>query len=205
MNMTPEQLTYAGRHAVKARDWATVDMCAKEILARDENSAEGHFLHGLVEKVSNHPVKSADAFARALQIDASRHDAAIELAAQYTVAQRNTEAVDLLDRYREHLDNSPLYLDMAATTYTNIGLPETAWPLYKKATELQPEADLFRANLAACSVYLGKIDEADRLYRGLLEKNPNHQRNHYYLSRLAAAKDDAHVEQMKNVLAATNL
>ena len=204
MNSTPEQISNTARRAARARDWATVDICAREILAQDTNSAEGFFLTGLVEKVSNHPKKSADAFARALQIDAGRYDAAIELAAQYTVSQRNTEAVDLLDRYRSKLGNSPRYLDMAATTYTNIGLPERAWPLYKKASELQTEADLFRANLAACSVYFGKIEEAGELYRGLLAKNPNHQRNHYYLSRLARAKNADHVEQMKNILNSTN-
>ena len=205
MNPTPEQITTVARNAIRVRDWRTVDQCARTMLALDQDSAEGHFLQGMVEKVSNHPVKSAQAFERTLELDDSRHDAAIELAAQYSVAQRNGEAVRLLDKYRKYLDDSPRYLDMAATTYTHVGLAAKALPLYRRATELQPEADLFRANLAACCVYLGNIDEAAELYRGLLAGNPNHQRNHYYLSRLKRAEDDQHVREMLDVLKTTNL
>ena len=39
-------------------------------------------------------------------------------------------------------------------------MPERAWPLYQMANELQPGIPLFQGNLAACVVYLGKIEEA---------------------------------------------
>ena len=103
------------------------------------------------------------------------------------------------------LGNSPRYLDLAGTVYTEIGLPEKAWPLYVKANELQPGVPFLQGNLAACAVFLGKIDEARAIYLGMLKQRPDHQTNHYYLSRLARARDTAHVEQMKHVLAGTNL
>src|SRR5687768_6199222 len=89
---------------------------------------------------------------------------------------------------------------MAGTTYTHIGLPEKAWPLYQQANALQPGVDLFQANMAACAVYLGKFDEAKALYQGLLERFPAHQRNHWQLSRLERAKDSAHVDRMVALL-----
>jgi tetratricopeptide (TPR) repeat protein len=75
-----------------------------------------------------------------------------------------------------------------------------AWPLFKQAVTLQPGVDLFQANFAACCVFLGKIEEAQDIYRALLKRFPNHRKNHYELSRLGKAKDATHVEQMKEVL-----
>jgi thioredoxin-like negative regulator of GroEL len=205
MQPTIQQLSAIARQAVHRKDWATVDRCAQAILARDDASAEGHFLAGLVEQAAARPVRAIAAFSRALEIAPERYDAAVELADQYSLARRNAEAAELLASYEKRLSGSPRYLDLAGTVYVNIGLAGRAWPLYCRAVELQPGVDRLEANLAACSVYVGKIEEARAIYRGLLARNPNHQRNHYHLSRLERARDASHVEQMKAVLAATKL
>ncbi|MCB1692809.1 MAG: sulfotransferase, partial [Pseudomonadales bacterium] len=98
------------------------------------------------------------------------------------------------------LGGSPLYLDMAAGLYTRLGLHDRAMPLYRRATQLQPEIDQFRANLAASLVYVGDIEEAVSLYESLIEKYPAHQRNHYELSKLRKATDRSHVDRMIDVL-----
>lgn len=200
MTGKPSQISITGRRAVQSQDWATVAACANEILRQDSSSAEGYFLTGLVERVSQRPVKAATAFEKALALDADRYDAAIELANQYSVSRRNAEVAALLEKYAAKLDNSPMYLDLAGTVYTEIGMPQKAWPLFKKANALQPGVDLFQANLAACGVFLGKIEEARDIYRALLKRFPNHRRNHYQLSRLGKATDATHVEQMKGIL-----
>ena len=200
-----ERISAAGRRAVELRQWDVVGRCAGELLRRDSTHPEGHFLIGLVEKAAQHPVRAAEAFAKALELDTRRYDAAIELANQHSVGRRNAAAAALLSQYEPMLHNSPRYLDLAGTTYTHIGMPDRAWPLYQKANELQPGIPLFQANLAACGVYLGKIEEAGAIYRSLLERVPTHQRNHYQLARLERAKDASHVEQMKSVLRSTNL
>ncbi|MGH8130489.1 MAG: tetratricopeptide repeat-containing sulfotransferase family protein [Steroidobacteraceae bacterium] len=160
---------------------------------------------GLVEKAAQRPVKAAEVFARALELDAGRYDAAIELASQCSAIDRHPEAFGLLQRYESRLGNSPRYLDMAGLTYSTIGLHERAWPMYRRANDLQPGVPRFMANLAACAVYLGKIDEAKAIYHALLNREPTHQRNHFQLSRLELAMNDSHVEQMKAVLRSTNL
>lgn len=197
-------ISMMARRAAQAQDWGTVGACAQQILEHDPDNAEGHFLKGLFHKVSRQPNFAAEAFAHALEVDPSRYDAAVELANQYSVQRKNGEAAELLDRYVGSLDNSPMYLDLAGTVYSDIGLPERAFPLYQKATTLQPGVDLFQANLATCSVYLGKIDEAKATYQVLLDRFPGHRRNHYQLSRLGRAKDRTHVEQMKAILANGN-
>jgi len=194
------QLSKMARRAVQSYDWATVGRCAHDILLRDRTSAEGYFLLGMVERVNKHPVKSLQAFEKALELDPDRYDAAIELANQYSTARRNGDAADLLKKYQDKLQNSPRYLDLAGTVYTGIGMSEEAWPLFEKALELQPGVDLFQANLATCAVFLGKIDRARKIYQGLLERFPDHRRNHYQLSRLQKATDFSHVDQMKEIL-----
>jgi tetratricopeptide (TPR) repeat protein len=200
MTMNSSHLSEQARHAVRIQDWGTVSVCANSILHQDINNPEGHFLSGLIERVSNRPAKAAKAFERALELDERRYDAAIELANQYSIARRNVDVADLLAKYEDKLGNSSMYLDLAGTVYNDIGMPQKAWPLYKKANELQPGVDLFQANLAACGVFLGKIEESRQIYQALLKRFPNHQRNHYQLARLGKAKDTTHIEQMQEIL-----
>ena len=205
MTVSLPQLSSVARKAVQAGDWATVRIYAKRIIKQAKKDPEGHFLSGLAEKAAGRQRQAMAAFSKAISLDAGRYDAAIELANQYVITLRNGEALKLLKRYELRLGNSPLYLDMAAFIYSRLGLHAKAWPLYQKANELQPGLDQFQANLAACAVYLGKIKEAKDIYLRLLQRYPNHQRNHYELSRLEKAKDASHVEQMQGVLNATSL
>ena len=205
MNSYLEQVSATARKAAQSKDWARVSSCAKEILKQRKNSAEGYFLLGIAEKAMNRPREAVAKLSRSIKLDDKRYDAAIELASQYLLSNQYAEAVTLLQRYEAHLSNSPRYLDMAGTIYTNVGLPDRGWPLYQKANELQPGVDALQANLAACSVFVGKTDDAKKIYCRLLKKFPNHQRNHYELSRLERATDSTHVEQMKDVLRSTNL
>lgn len=197
-----DQVSTAGRRAAQAGDWNQVRACAKEILNRQWDSAEGRFLLGLAEKASNRSEQAIKAFSRAIRLDENRYDAAVELAELYLQVHRYGEVASLLRNCVPLLGNSPRYLDMAGSILTKAGLPAEAWPLFQKANELQPGVDSLRANLAECCVFVGRIDEAKEIYGQLLEKHPHHQRNHYELSRLGRATDDRHVEQMKEVLRA---
>lgn len=192
------------RNAAQSNDWRTVSACAKKILRQNRKNPEGYFLRGLAETANRRTASAARDFLKAIHLDPGRYDAAIELAGQYLQSNQYGEAAALLRRYERHMVNSPRYLDMAGSVYTNIGLPERGWPLYRRADELQPGVDSIRANLAACSVYVGKISDAKELYRQLLRKYPNHQRYHYELSRLEKAVDRTHIDQMRGILRTEN-
>ena len=199
-NMNTTQLSQVARHAMGKQDWATVAECARSITTLEPKNAEGFFLQGMVERVSRRVSKAEQAFKHALSLDEERYDAAVELANQYSIARRNGEAADLLNEYQGKLINSPYYLDLAGTIFTEIGMPHNALPLFRKANQLQPNVDIFQANLAACGVFLGNVEESKRLYESLLARFPNHRRNHYQLARLSKAKDYSHVDAMKNIL-----
>lgn len=197
------QLSQQARLAVQQRDWAKVNLLAQNIQKLDKNEPEGYFLNGLVQKAAGRAKPSVDAFSQALSLNSKRYDAAIELAQQYLFLLRHGDAYELLCTYEQQLNNSPLYLDMAARVFSGLGLHTRAWPLYQKANQLQPNIDMFRANLAACGVLLGKVKEAKSIFRDLANKYPQHQKNHYELSKLEKVKDSEHVDQMKEILNTT--
>ena len=205
MNQYVAQYSTVARKAVSRKDWATVNGCANEIIKLDSKSAEGYFLSGLVAKASGKLGKTTEAFAKALELDADRYDAAIELANQHCIARHNADAYALVIKYEDKLSNSPVYLSLAGSVYADIGMSDRAWPLYNKANELQPDIDLFQANIATCAVFLGKIEKAKVIYKRLLDRHPTHQHYHYQLARAERATDTTHVEQMKEVLRSMNL
>jgi tetratricopeptide (TPR) repeat protein len=202
---TIAELSARGRRAVERGEWANVTDWSARIIALDPRNPEGHFLQGMAEKAARRVPSAAASFERALALDAGRYDAAIELAYVYCVLQRHAEAKGLLERYAPALGNSPLYLNLAGIAYSMMTLHDRAWAMHAKACALQPGVDLFESNLAASSVYVGRIDEARAIYQRLLERSPTHQRHHYQLGRLERAKDARHVDQMLAVLAATRL
>jgi len=205
MNDYLRQISAAGRNAVRRKDWTTVGACAIEIRKHDQDSPEGFFLAGLVDKAFDRMESAEALFAKALELDSERYDAAIELAHIYSSARRNGDAAALVNKYEEKLSNSPLYLSLAGSVFSQVGMPEKAWPLYRQANVLQPDADTFLEKLATSGVFLGKIDEAKEIFTGLIDRNPEHQRNHLSLARLEKATDRKHIEQMKEVLSSTNL
>ncbi|MDJ0812705.1 MAG: sulfotransferase [Woeseiaceae bacterium] len=195
-----DRISASGRQAAAARNWPQVGACGMEIKRRDPNNPEGPFLLGLAQKAAGRLQAAADYFAAALGIDVARYDAAIELAWQLVLLNRFAEANELLDDYRARLDNSPVYLDLAGQAYTRLGRYDSAWGLYERALQLQPNVEPIEVNMATCAVYLGKTDRAQAIYSKLLKKHPDHQRFHYELAQLARAESDRHVKQMLAVL-----
>ncbi len=196
-----QQVSAAGRHAVSRKDWASVAACANELVKKDSNSAEGHFLQGLLDKASGNSQDAIAAFDRALQLNSDRYDAAVELANQFSAERRNSEAAAVLNACVDKLAASPMYLNMAGTVYSQIGMAEQALPLFEKANELQPGIDKIESNLATTYVVLGKIDDARVIYQKLLQRHPTHQQFHYKLAVLDKASDASHIEAMQQVLA----
>ncbi|MFC1701276.1 sulfotransferase [Pseudomonadota bacterium] len=204
MGIDEKRLSEIGRIAAQKNDWSTVYRCAHDLIRRNQLNPEGLFLLGLAEKAARQTMKSIDAFEKCLALDVSRFDAGIELAGLYHLLLRNDEAIGLLEKYTGLLADNPWYLDMSGTLYTNMGKPLQAVPLFEMAVKSQPDAAYFLTHLAAAYVFVGEISKAKAIYRNLLLKSPNHQRNHFYLARLETATNSSHVDQMKAILKQEN-
>ena len=196
----PLMIAAAGRQAAAARDWRRVNACGLEIRRQAPKDPEGPFLLGLASKNAGHYHQAAENFREVISLVSSRYDAAIELAFQYVLLNRIGDAKALLDQYRDNLDNSPIYLNLAGESYSRLNLHADALPLFERACQLQPEVEMFNVNLANCAVSVGQIDTAKSIYKDLLRRNPSHRRNHYELANLERAKNDRHIKKMLKLL-----
>jgi thioredoxin-like negative regulator of GroEL len=203
MNTIPEQhpLSQQARAAFHTGNLPAFEQSLQQFDSLFPASAESSFLLGLLERARQHPKLAADAFAKALAINPERYDAQVELAALQVVLQDPNQAMELLGSLPREAQNSPMYLNLAGSVYSELAVPELAFPLFQQALALQPDSELIRANLAACAVFMGEIELADKLYRELLREYPLHQRYHYYLARLAKARDTRHIDEMRAVAA----
>jgi Tfp pilus assembly protein PilF len=205
LNPAIQQLGQRARQAAASKNWQLVKHCASKILELQRNDSEGWFLMGLASNAMGQLPAGSHALSQALSNDASRYDAAIELASVLGRMGQHRQAKEYLDQYAQKLSNSPKYSFMAAETYSQLGLHGGAWPLYQAANRAQPNVSGIEAALAACATKVGEIDLATSLYDSLLLANPSHQRNHYERARLHTAKDDDHIAAMRKVLATNSL
>ncbi len=200
MSTELNQLLNAGQHALVQQNWQDVEQIKGVLQQNFPDNAQTHYYSGVAARVRNQVPEAIESFSEALRIDESRYDIAVELANMYSISRQNGLAADLLEKYVPRLNDSPRFSDLAGTIYTEIGLAERALPLFKRACELQPEAQIFKANLATCAIFLGDIELGEKLYKELIALNPDHRKNHYQLSRLKTAQDTGHIEQMVEVI-----
>jgi tetratricopeptide (TPR) repeat protein len=200
MEQQAVHLSNKARYYIQNNDWLNVSICANQLKKINGLDPEFFFLKGMVEKSVGNIEQAKQEFTRCIEQQKSRYDAAIELANINLLLLQYESAYQLVKNYVDQLSNSPLYLSLAAKIFTGLGMHLEAYPLYCRAVELQPEVDSFRETLAACEVLLGKVKDAKRNYKALLAKYPNHQKNHYELSKLEKASTDKHIDEMKRIL-----
>lgn len=205
MNQELDTLSRNARAALSQGNWTALESLTGQLLTLYPNNAETQFLNGKFLAAQRKVRLATDAFRAALKEDKTRYDAAFELANLLVIAKQNNEAFAIAEEYKSYLTNSPRYSSLAAHIYEDIGLPDEAHNFHQQCVKLQPDVEIFNAGLAVSCTYLGKIEEAKKLYEGLLEKNPDHQRNHYFYSRLEKAVNDEHIKVMKESLERTGL
>lgn len=200
METSIAQLSKIARQAIARRDGRTLQEAFQKILHLDSSNSEGYFLKGTFFKVQGKLTESKGAFEQALDIDLGRYDAAVELAELLLASQENARIVKLLKRSEGAMQNSPYYLNLSGEIYSRIGLHDAAWPLFNAANNIQKNAGPIEANLAGSAAKVGEMETAKFFYKKRLVETPEHQRNHFELSRLSQAKDDQHIKQMKSLL-----
>lgn len=194
------QLSRLARSAIARRDWQTLERAASVLYQREPDDPESLFLAGVMARARGQTADAISHFENGLKQAPERYDLAVELANQLSLSSQHHTAFNLLEPHLPALANSPFYSDLAATILVELGLPERALPLAETAHSLQPDVDLFAANLANCCSYVGQNGRAAELYERLLQRAPNNRRNHYFLSRVRKAVDDQHITQMDAVL-----
>jgi hypothetical protein len=154
----PAALSTGPRSAAQARRLAHRAKPARAALLRQYPAdPEGHFLAGLAATGPRPPGEAAGPSNRR---SGSAPPATTPPSSwpSNTSSGRHADAVRLIEAYRARLGNSPMYLDLAGTIYSRLGLPERAAPLYRGG---QPPATRGRAAAGEPRVLLG-LSRPDR-------------------------------------------
>ena len=195
-----EALIQQARLALGRQNWPVVAGCVEQLMVLAPQNPDAWFLRAMVHRAAKRDKLALQDFERCLILDSARYDAAIELAFIYWQQLQHTQAAKLLKKYQSACQHSPMYCHKAGEVYRRLGLHDLAYPLFKRALDLQPEIDRFKASFAAAATLIGDIDGAEQCLRALLEKYPAHQRHHNELAKLKRARDRAHLDQMVGLL-----
>ena len=193
-------LSQHARVAMGRGDLAALVSITQQLQATAPHYADTHYLAAHAALAQQQWPNAVRAFKKCIQLDRKRLDALVELADLHLKMGRHGDSYALLAKRSADLALAPRPAFMAGELMTKLGMHVDALPLFRAANTLQPEVDSIQAGLAACATKNGELGLAQQLYTDLLQRNPNHQRNHYELSRLVKAADRKHVDSMLGLL-----
>lgn len=200
MNDRIQLLLRQARQALTQGNWSAATLACQNLVDLAPTFVEGHFITGLVFGSMGRTLLASKAFSRAYTLDATRVDAAVQLARCKVMLGDYANAEQFVDGVVDTLaDQAPL-LDLAATVYSRIGKQEKAWPLYVRANKFNVNNTTLQCNLASCAVFLGKNDIARETLRSVLHRQPHHYKAHWLLSKIETALDTTHINAMIKVL-----
>lgn len=89
-------------------------------------------------------------------------------------------------------------IHLAAYIMATNGMPEDAIPVYERALKLRPDRTLFRLNYAGALSRVGRLKEADAIYRDVIENGVNGRQYHaheVYANGILLARNNGYLEE----------
>lgn len=143
----------------------------KIITEKDPQDVDSLIMLGRLDRVLEDSVDAEAAFKKVLQIDPSNEDAVTGLASVYSDRGDAKDASDLLEKLTQKNPSPRAYLNLA-TNYETMHEYSLAADTYKKAIDLDPSHDDWKAALAQDEALAGRYDDALKTYQDLADSNP---------------------------------
>jgi len=153
----------------------------EEIVRIDPTGREGYLMLGQLYRINDQTDKAAELYKKFLGIEPNSEDGVVALATLAMEADHNAEAIDLLNDYLKKQPNSETALETLGDAYRALGDTAGAADAYKRAAELNDNAEL-RNKLADALYDDNRLDEARELYEQILREDLG---NLDHLQRLA--------------------
>jgi len=163
------------------------------------------FLLGLIQTNTGQLHEAIDAFSRVLALFPDHCAAWAHLATLFTEQGDVRKAETAIEQAIRYDDNAANSYQMIAKALTSLELHQDALTWYQRACAQQPEHLGFLINQAICLMYLGNIEAARNTLATVLTRAPQYAQAHWLISGLEKAIDQAHVEQMQQLLSQFNL
>jgi cytochrome c-type biogenesis protein CcmH/NrfG len=190
---TPEEAAKLGAaytqavEAIKAGQWDVAETALKEVLAKIPDQPIVHFNLGHVyRQKKDYPAAEAE-FKRATELEPSKADAFVAMAALYEAEGKGAEAVDFLVQNAAAFEQDAKFQVALGATAMNQGRDKEAEEAFAKAAALDPSNVEVQYYLASLALNRNEVDDAI----AHLEK---------YIA--AAPATSANVETAKSLLAA---
>ncbi len=173
----------------------------ERVLALDPQLVQGHFLVGLVATEARDRRTAFQAFGSVTKLDPD-HAAAWAHLARLCIQDGQVNRADLaLESALNTNPTDPVVQDLIGSVYSLMGEHGLAREWFEKAVAQKPSHIGFQMNLANNLVYHGETDEAERLHRRVIELRSDHAQAHWSLSSAVKAKDHAHIDELRSILA----
>lgn len=164
-----------------------------QVLEADPGEARAWFLLGALSADHGNPVKAAELFGRAVELDPriARHHA--HLARCLTALNRQDEARAAAEQAADLDPADALTLDTIGVVFSRTGLHERAMAYFERAVALEPDNANFQQNLGTARQFAGDFEGAEAALRRAVALDPGLYRVWWALTQMSALTeaDDA--------------
>jgi predicted Zn-dependent protease len=175
--------------------------CCRQVLGIRPDLVQGHFLTGLVALEAKDRKTAFAAFVSVTRLQKDHAAAWAQLAKLFMGDGQVKQADAALAEAIKHTPQDPLVQDLLGTVYSMMGEHGLARIWFEKATASQPNHPAYLQNLANNLVYHGRTDEAETVFRHIIEVQANSPQAHWSLAGARKASNREHIEQMQELLA----
>lgn len=178
--------------------------CCRQVLKLQPDLVQGHFLTGLVALEAKDRKTAFAAFASVTRLQKDHSAAWAQLAKLFISDGQVSRADAALAEALRNKPEDPLIQDLLGTVYSMMGEHGLAQGRFEKAVGARPDHPPYLQNVANNLVYHGRTAEAEAVFRRIIEIQPNSPQAHWSLAGARKAADRGHIEQMRNLLEATD-
>ncbi len=174
--------------------------CCKRLLGAKPDLVEAHFLVGLIALELKQNWTAVSAFGSVTKLQPDHGAAWANLARLFMVAGQLARADLALENAAIHNDGNPVVLDTISSVYGLLGDQQEASVWIEKAVRKEPKSVPFLVNQANSHMFLGKLEEAEKVLRKALGYQPGNPNAHWILSNVRKAIDRDHVERLEKLV-----
>lgn len=172
----------------------------RDALARQQDLVPAHFLVGLVALEARDRATAFSAFQSVVGLDPDHAAAWAQLARLYLGEGQVRLADAALRETRRLRPTDPVVLDLIGIVLSQMGEHAAAQAFFARCNTLRPNHPPYMLNLANNLVYHGDTDSADRIFRDIIQVQPDSPQAHWALASSVKARDTAHIETMQALL-----
>lgn len=195
-----QSLLKSGFQALSRGDFATAGDCCQQILQRQPDLPQGHFLVGLLGLETKDRKAAFSAFQSTVRLDPDHAAAWAQLARLYMTEGQVNRADAALRETLRIKPSDPMVLDLIGTTLTQMGEHGAAQAFFDRACGGRQNFPPFMQNLANNLVYHGDTEGADRIFRDIIRLQPDSPQAHWALATSTKAEDTGHIDAMQQCI-----